>query len=231
VVVVATVRALKHHGGVSKSALAEENLAALRAGFANLEKQVENVRLFGLPAVVAVNRFPTDTAAELEEVQKMCKEAGFPCALAEVWEKGGEGGLELAEKVVQAASEPSNFHFLYDPAQSPKEKIAIIASRVYGAARVEYTARAERDLQMIHEQGLDNLLICMAKTQYSLSDNPALLGRPSGFTLTVREVRLAAGAGFIIPVTGEIMTMPGLPKHPAALDMDIDDAGHITGLF
>lgn len=231
VVVVATVRALKNHGGVPKTALAEENLDALRTGFANLEKQVENVRLFGLPVVVAINRFPTDTAAELAQVQEMCRKIGVPCALTEVWAKGGEGGLELAEKIVEAASKPSDFHFLYDPAQSPKEKIETIATRVYGAARVEYTARAERDLQMIHEQGLDNLLICMAKTQYSLSDNPALLGRPSGFTLTVREVRLSAGAGFIIPVTGEIMTMPGLPKHPAALDMDIDDDGRITGLF
>lgn len=231
VVVVATVRALKNHGGVPKTALAGENLDALRTGFANLEKQVENVRLFGLPVVVAINRFPADTAAELAQVQEMCRKIGVPCALTEVWAKGGEGGLELAEKIVEAASKPSDFHFLYDPAQSPKEKIETIATRVYGAARVEYTARAERDLQMIHEQGLDNLLICMAKTQYSLSDNPALLGRPSGFTLTVREVRLSAGAGFIIPVTGEIMTMPGLPKHPAALDMDIDDDGRITGLF
>lgn len=231
VVVVATVRALKHHGGVARSALGEENLPALRAGLANLEKQVANVRLFGLPVVVAINRFPTDTEAELKEVGRLCASIGVPWALAEVWAKGGEGGMELAAKVIEAAAQPATFRFLYEPEQDPKEKIAAIAKQVYGAGNVQYTARAERDLEMIHAQGLDNLLVCMAKTQYSLSDNPNLLGRPSGFTLTVREVRLAAGAGFLIPVTGDIMTMPGLPKHPAALSMDIDDSGQITGLF
>ncbi|HHV57932.1 MAG TPA: formate--tetrahydrofolate ligase [Firmicutes bacterium] len=230
-VVVATVRALKLHGGVPKAELGRENLDALEAGFANLEKQVENVRLFGVPPVVAINRFPTDSDRELSLLAELCRRLNVPFALSEVWAKGGAGGIELAEKVLTACEEPADFHFLYDPTEEPKAKIAAIARKIYGAARVEYTPEAERDLKAIHDQGLDNLLICMAKTQYSLSDDPALLGRPEGFTLTVREVRLSAGAGFIIPVTGQIMTMPGLPKHPAALDMDIDDTGRITGLF
>lgn len=230
-VIVATVRALKLHGGVPRSELVKENLAALETGFANLEKQVKNVRLFGVPPVVAINRFPTDTDRELSLLAELCGRLNVPFALSEVWAKGGAGGLELAEKVLAACREPASFSFLYDQAASPKEKIETIARKVYGAARVEYTPEAERDLKAIHDQGLDHLLVCMAKTQYSLSDNPALLGCPQGFTLTVREVRLSAGAGFIVPVTGQIMTMPGLPQRPAALDMDIDAEGRITGLF
>ena len=231
VVVVATIRALKMHGGVAKTELKNENVAALEAGFANLEKQVENMRNFGLPVVVAINRFPTDTEAEIQKLAELCGDLNVPYALSEVWAKGGAGGIELAEKVIAAADEPSNFTFMYDAAQSPKEKITAIATKVYGAANVEYTTTAERDLKAIHDQGYDNLLVCMAKTQYSLSDDPTLIGRPKGFTITVREVRLSAGAGFIIAVTGQIMTMPGLPKHPAALDMDIDANGRIKGLF
>jgi formate--tetrahydrofolate ligase len=193
VVIVATVRALKLHGGVSKAELGRENLAALEAGFANLEKQVENVRSFGVPTVVAINRFPTDTEQELDLTAKLCAGLGVPFALSEVWERGGAGGLELAEKVIQAAKQTAKLSFVYQENQSPKEKIAAIAHKIYGAARVEYTAEAERDLEAIHSLGLDHLLVCMAKTQYSLSDNPALLGRPSGFTLTVRQVRLSAG--------------------------------------
>ncbi len=231
VVVVATIRALKMHGGVAKTELKNENVAALEAGFANLEKQVENMRSFGLPVVVAINRFPTDTEAEIQKLTELCSQLNVPFALSEVWAKGGAGGIELAEKVIAASQEPSNLTFMYDPAQSPKEKIAAVATKIYGAAKVEYTAEAERDLKAIHDQGYDNLLVCMAKTQYSLSDDPALIGRPKDFTITVREVRLSAGAGFMVAVTGQIMTMPGLPKHPAALDMDIDADGRITGLF
>lgn len=231
VVVVATIRALKMHGGVAKTDLKTENVAALEAGFSNLEKQVENMRSFGLPVVVAINRFPTDTEAEVQKLEDLCSRLNIPFALSDVWAKGGAGGIELAKKVIAAADEPSNFNFMYDATQSPKEKIAAIATKVYGAAKVEYTAKAERDLEAIHDQGYDDLLICMAKTQYSLADDPALLGRPKNFTITVREVRLSAGAGFMVAVTGQIMTMPGLPKHPAALDMDIDANGRITGLF
>ncbi|HHV06616.1 MAG TPA: formate--tetrahydrofolate ligase [Firmicutes bacterium] len=231
VVVVATIRALKMHGGVAKTDLKTENVAALEAGFSNLEKQVENMRSFGLPVVVAINRFPTDTEAEVQKLEDLCSRLNIPFALSDVWAKGGAGGIELAKKVIAAADEPSNFNFMYDATQSPKEKIAAIATKVYGAAKVEYTAKAERDLEAIHDQGYDDLLICMAKTQYSLADDPALLGRPKDFTITVREVRLSAGAGFMVAVTGQIMTMPGLPKHPAALDMDIDANGRITGLF
>lgn len=231
VVVVATIRALKMHGGVAKTDLKTENVAALEAGFSNLEKQVENMRSFGLPVVVAINRFPTDTEAEVQKLEDLCSRLNIPFALSDVWAKGGAGGIELAKKVIAAADKPSNFNFMYDATQSPKEKIAAIATKVYGAAKVEYTAKAERDLEAIHDQGYDDLLICMAKTQYSLADDPALLGRPKDFTITVREVRLSAGAGFMVAVTGQIMTMPGLPKHPAALDMDIDANGRITGLF
>jgi formate--tetrahydrofolate ligase len=231
VVIVATIRALKMHGGIAKTELKNENVDALVAGFANLEKQVENMRRFGLPAVVAINRFPTDTEAEIQKLAELCGRLNIPFALSEVWAKGSAGGIELAEKVIAAANEPSNLTFMYDAAQSPKEKIAAIATKVYGASKVEYTAEAERDLKAIHDQGYDNLLACMAKTQYSLSDDPSLIGRPEDFTITVREVRLSAGAGFMVAVTGQVMTMPGLPKHPAALNMDIDEGGRITGLF
>ncbi len=231
VVIVATIRALKMHGGVPKSALASENLKALESGFANLKKHVENVRTFGVPAVVALNRFPTDTERELGLVKDMCESLGVPVALSEVWAKGGSGGIELANEVLEATEKPSSFKFLYDPHESPKDKIERIAKTLYGAGEVRYTPEAEADLKRVHELGYDDLLVCMAKTQHSLSDDPALFGYPEGFTMTVREVRISAGAGFIVPITGKIMTMPGLPRVPAAEGVDVDGFGRITGLF
>ena len=231
VVVVATVRALKMHGGRSKKELGTEDLKALEAGRPNLQKHIENVQKFGLPVVVAINRFPLDTEAELALVEAKCKELGASFALSEVWEKGGEGGRELAQKVVEACEKPSNFKFIYDAKMSPKEKMGAIAREIYGAEGVDFTPQAEKDLQVIHDLGKDDLLVCMAKTQYSFSDDATKVGRPSGFRITVREVRLSAGAGFLVAVTGEIMTMPGLPKKPAALSIDVDEQGKITGLF
>ena len=231
VVVVATVRALKMHGGRSKKELGTEDLKALEAGIPNLQKHIENVQKFGLPVVVAINRFPLDTEAELALVEAKCKELGASFALSEVWEKGGEGGRELAQKVVEACEKPSQFKFIYDAKMSPKEKMGAIAREIYGAEGVDFTPQAEKDLQVIHDLGKDDLLVCMAKTQYSFSDDATKVGRPSGFRITVREVRLSAGAGFLVAVTGEIMTMPGLPKKPAALSIDVDEQGKITGLF
>ncbi|MCL2010271.1 MAG: formate--tetrahydrofolate ligase [Synergistaceae bacterium] len=234
VVLVATVRALKMHGGRKKTELAGEDLKALEAGIPNLEKHIENIRKFGLPVVVAINKFPADTEAELALVKKKCSGLGAGFALSEVWEKGGEGGAELAEKVVEVCEKcekPSAFKFIYTPEMSPKEKINAIAREIYGADGVDYTAQAEKDLELIHELGKDGLLICMAKTQYSFSDDAAKIGRPKDFRVTVREVRLSAGAGFMVAVTGAIMTMPGLPKKPAALSIDVDEDGKITGLF
>ncbi|MBQ9432735.1 MAG: formate--tetrahydrofolate ligase [Synergistaceae bacterium] len=231
VVVVATVRALKMHGGLSKKELAREDLDALEAGIPNLIKHIENIKKYGLPVVVAINKFPTDTNAELALVAKKCEELGADFALSEVWEKGGKGGVELAQKVVDACEKPSHFRFIYDENMTPKEKMNAIAREIYGADGVDFTLQAEKDLERIHELGKDNLLVCMAKTQYSLSDDPAKLGRPSGFRITVREVRLSAGAGFLVAITGSIMTMPGLPKKPAALNIDVDADGKITGLF
>ena len=231
VVIVATIRALKMHGGVPKSALASENLKALESGFANLKKHIENVRAFGVPAVVALNRFPTDTERELKLVRDMCESLGVSMALSEVWAKGGSGGIELANEVLEAAEKPSSFKFLYELHESPKDKIEKIAKTLYGAGEVRYTPEAEADLKRVHELGYDDLLVCMAKTQHSLSDDPALFGYPEGFTMTVREVRISAGAGFIVPITGKIMTMPGLPRVPAAEGVDVDEFGRITGLF
>jgi len=231
VVIVATVRALKMHGGRKKSELGEKDLVALEKGMTNLEKHIENIASFGLPAVVAINRFPADSEEELALIEKKCNALGASVALSEVWEKGGEGGLELADKVMEACGKKSEFVYQYEVGMSPKEKIERIAKNIYGASGVTYTEQAEKDLAQIHELGKDDLLVCMAKTQYSLSDDPSLLGRPSGFTVTVREVRLSAGAGFLVAVTGSIMTMPGLPKKPAALSIDIDEKGRITGLF
>ncbi|MDR2522410.1 MAG: formate--tetrahydrofolate ligase [Synergistaceae bacterium] len=230
-VIVATVRALKMHGGRKKTELTGEDLQALEAGIPNLEKHIENVKKFGLPAVVAINRFPLDTASELALVEKKCAELGASFALSEVWEKGGAGGAELAKKVVEACEKSSELKFIYEPEMSPKEKINAIAREIYGADGVHFTAQAEKDLELIHELGKDDLLICMAKTQYSLSDDAEKLGRPKNFRVTVREVRLSAGAGFLVAVTGAIMTMPGLPRKPAALSIDIDEEGKITGLF
>jgi formate--tetrahydrofolate ligase len=231
-VIVATVRALKMHGGVAKADLGTENLEALAKGFENLEKHIENVGKFGVPAVVAINAFPTDTKAELKYVYDRCNELGVEVALSEVWAKGGEGGIELAEKVLETLeSKPSNFKVLYDEKLPIKEKIGIIAREVYGANGVNFTAEAEKSIAKFTELGYDKLPICMAKTQYSLSDDQDKLGRPTDFDITVREVRLSAGAGFLVCLTGAIMTMPGLPKRPAACNIDIDADGKITGLF
>jgi len=231
VVIVATVRALKMHGGVKKTELAAENVAALEKGFDNLRKHIENIKKFGVPAVVAVNKFVTDTEAELARLLELCRLEGVEASLCEVWEKGGEGGEELAAKVIEACEKENSFKFLYDVNESIKEKIEKIAKEVYGAKGVVYTAKAEKEIQRLEELGLDKYPICMAKTQYSLSDNPELIGRPQGFDITVKEVRVSAGAGFIVALTGDIMVMPGLPKVPAAEKIDIDENGVITGLF
>ena len=231
VVVVATVKALKMHGGLAKTELSHEDLKALEAGIPNLLKHIENIQQYGLPVVVAINRFTADTDKELDFIQKKCEELGASFALTEVWEKGGEGGKELAKKVVEACEKESDFKFIYDENLSPKEKINAIATKIYGADGVDYTPQAEKDLKLIHDVGKDNLLVCMAKTQYSLSDDPLKLGRPKNFRINVREVRLSAGAGFLVAITGSIMTMPGLPKKPAAFNIDVDADGKITGLF
>ncbi|NLL17725.1 MAG: formate--tetrahydrofolate ligase [Clostridia bacterium] len=231
-VIVATVRALKMHGGVPKSDLATENVDALAKGFANLEKHIENVNKFGVPAVVAINAFPTDTQNELNTLFELCRKAGAEVAISDVWAKGGEGGVELAQKVLETLeSKPSNFKVLYDTEAPIKEKIATIAREVYGANGVNYTGTAPKDIERYEEMGYGNLPIVMAKTQYSLSDDQTKLGRPTDFDITVREVRLSAGAGFLVAITGAIMTMPGLPKVPAANKIDIDENGVITGLF
>ncbi len=231
VVIVATVRALKMHGGVPKTELVGENMAALEKGLANLTKHIENMQKFGLPTVVAINAFPTDTDNELKFVEEKCNAMGAEVALSEVWAKGGEGGLALADKVLAACEKPNNFKFIYDEKSSIKDKIAAIATEIYGADGVNYTPAVEKTIQELTALGYDKTPICMAKTQYSLSDDMAKLGRPSGFRITVRELRVAAGAGFLVAITGEIMTMPGLPKAPAAERMDIDNAGKIVGLF
>ncbi|MBE3593323.1 MAG: formate--tetrahydrofolate ligase [Thermoanaerobacter sp.] len=230
-VIVATVRALKMHGGVKKEDLQKEDVEAVRRGIENLEKQVENVKKFGVPVVVALNRFVFDTEREIEEVRRACEKIGVDMAVAEVWEKGGEGGIELAEKVVKVCETPSNFHVLYDETLPIKDKLHIIATEIYGADGVEYTASALKDIANLERLGFDKMPIVVAKTQYSLSDDPKLLGRPRGFKITVRELRISRGAGFIVALTGDIMTMPGLPKHPAAENIDIDENGRITGLF
>ena len=231
VVIVATVRALKMHGGLKKTALDKVDMAALEKGMENLEKHIENVQKFGLPAVVAVNAFPTDTKEELDFVEKKCRELGAEVALSEVWAEGGKGGFALAEKVENAIERENNFHVLYDEKARIPEKIDTIVREVYGGKGVIFTAAAKKQLAEIEELGLDKMPICMAKTQYSLSDNPELLGRPTNFTVTVRELRVNAGAGFIVALTGNILTMPGLPKHPAAENMNITEDGKITGLF
>ena len=231
VVIVATVRALKMHGGLSKKELEKVDMTALKKGMANLAKHIENVQKFGLPAVVAVNAFPTDTAEELDFVRRECEALGAEVALSEVWAKGGEGGEALAEKVEAALQKKADFRYIYDEKETIPEKIGKIAREIYGAAGVDFTKEAQRDLEELEALGFDKMPVCMAKTQYSLSDDAALLGRPEGFRITVRELRLAAGAGFVVALTGSILTMPGLPKHPAAMDMDITEDGRITGLF
>lgn len=231
-VIVATVRALKMHGGVPKAELGPENLEALKKGFANLEKHIENVGKFGVPVVVAINKFPTDSDAELALVEKLCNDMGVEVSLSEVWGKGGEGGKDLAEKVVRTIeTKPSNFKFLYDAAKPIKDKISTIATEIYGADKVNYTAEADKMIKQFTDMGYGELPICMAKTQYSFTDDQTKLGRPTGFDITIREVRLSAGAGFLVCITGSIMTMPGLPKVPSACNIDIDENGVITGLF
>ena len=231
VVIVATVRALKMHGGLSKKELEKVDMTALKKGMANLAKHIENVQKFGLPAVVAVNAFPTDTSEELDFVRRECETLGAEVALSEVWAKGGEGGEALAEKVDAALQKKADFRYIYDEKETIPEKIGKIAREIYGAAGVDFTKEAQRELEELEALGFDKMPVCMAKTQYSLSDDAALLGRPEGFRITVRELRLAAGAGFVVALTGSILTMPGLPKHPAAMDMDITEDGRITGLF
>ena len=231
VVIVATVRALKMHGGLSKKELEKVDMTALKKGMANLAKHIENVQKFGLPAVVAVNAFPTDTAEEFDFVRRECETLGAEVALSEVWAKGGEGGEALAEKVEAALQKKADFRYIYDEKETIPEKIGKIAREIYDAAGVDFTKEAQRELEELEALGFDKMPVCMAKTQYSLSDDAALLGRPEGFRITVRELRLAAGAGFVVALTGSILTMPGLPKHPAAMDMDITEDGRITGLF
>jgi formate--tetrahydrofolate ligase len=231
-VVVATVKALKHHGGVKKDQLGEENLKALAEGFENLEKHLENVNKFGIPAIVAINKFPTDTEAELNYIIERCKSLGSEAILTEVWGKGGEGGEDLAKRVIEIVeNKESNFKLLYDADSSIREKIETIAKEIYGADGVDFTKACEKQIATIEKLGFDKLPICMAKTQYSFSDDATLLGRPKGFTITVRDIKVSRGAGFLVALTGEIMTMPGLPKVPAANHMDILPSGEIVGLF
>ncbi|MBE7041185.1 MAG: formate--tetrahydrofolate ligase [Ruminococcaceae bacterium] len=232
VVLVATVRALKYNGGVAKENLAEENLEALSAGICNLEKHIENLKQFGVGVIVALNRFGTDTDSELELVKKCCEEKGATLALSEVFAKGGEGGIELAEKLIALLDKnESDFKPLYDTNLSLKEKINTVVTKIYGGKEVTYSAEADKELRRLEENGYGNLPVCMAKTQYSLSDNAKLLGRPEGFTFNVREVRLYAGAGFVTVYCGNIMTMPGLPARPAAMNISVSDEGVISGLF
>ena len=233
VIIVATVRALKYNGGVAKDKLNEENLEALEAGIPNLLKHVENItKVFGLPAVVAINRFPLDTEAELKLVEDKCKELEVNVALSEVWAKGGDGGIEVAKEVLRLIDEEeNNFRFCYEDDLSIKEKIEAIATKIYGADGVDFTPAAEKEIKNLEKLGFSKLPICMAKTQYSLTDDQTKLGRPTGFRITVRQLTVSAGAGFIVALTGEIMKMPGLPKAPAAERIDVDENGVISGLF
>ena len=231
-VVVATVRALKYHGGVAKADLNNENLEALEKGLPNLLQHVENVtKNFGLPCVVAINKFPTDTEAELEMVREKCKELGVNVALSEVWGKGGVGGKELAEEVLRLVEGENDFHFVYEDDLSLAEKIEAVATKIYRADGVDFDANAKKQLATIESLGFGHLPVCMAKTQYSFSDNPALIGAPRDFRITIRDVKVCSGAGFVVVKTGDIMTMPGLPKVPSAEKIDVDDDGVITGLF
>lgn len=233
VVLVATIRALKYNGGVPKDELSSENLDALKAGIVNLEKHIENLHKFGVPVVVTLNSFVTDTKAETDFVEQFCKERGCEFALSEVWEKGGEGGIDLANKVLETIEhKESNFKVLYDDSLSLKEKIETVAKEIYGADGVTYDSKAKKELDHITQMGFGNLPVCMAKTQYSLSDDASKLGRPEGFTINIREVYVDAGAGFVVALTGKVLTMPGLPKVPAAEGIDYDEENEkITGLF
>ena len=232
VVVVATVKALKYNGGVPKAELGAENVEALERGLPNLLKHVENItQVFGLPCVVAINRFVNDTGAELALIRDKCRELGVNVALSEVWAKGGEGGRDLAQEVLRLCQQPKDFHFSYELDQPLKAKIETIVRRIYGGAGVAYSSAADKELARLEEMGFGALPVCMAKTQYSLSDDPAKLGRPEGFIVTVSKVKVSAGAGFVVVQTGDIMTMPGLPKVPAAEKIDVDENGVISGLF
>ena len=232
VVLVATVRALKYNGGVPKNELSAENMDALHKGIVNLEKHIENLHKFGVPIVVTLNSFVTDTEAEIFYIRKFCEERNCEFALSEVWEKGGEGGIPLAEKVLDTLeNKESDFHVLYENELSLKEKIETVAREIYGADGVNYTSAASKQLKKLEELGFGKLPVCMAKTQYSLSDDPTLLGRPEGFSISVREAYVSAGAGFVVVLTGAVMTMPGLPKAPAAFNIDVNEEGVITGLF
>ena len=232
VVIVATVRALKYNGGVPKADLGQENLEALEKGLPNLLKHVSNItNVYKLPCVVAINRFPLDTEAELKLVEDKCKELGVNVALSEVWAKGGEGGIALAEEVIRLCEQPNDFTFSYELDATIEEKITAIVQKIYGGKDVAFTSNAQKQIKQLTELGYDKMPICMAKTQYSLSDDPTKLGAPTGFTVTVRNVKVSAGAGFLVALTGDIMTMPGLPKVPAAERIDVDATGKISGLF
>ena len=231
VVLVATARALKMHGGASKDNLTEENLEALEAGLENLGKHIENVQKFGAPMVVAINEFDSDTEAEIEMIREYCEERGVKVALSQVWAKGGAGGLELAEEVINIIDEPNDFELLYDVEESIADKIETIATEIYGADSVTFTSGAQKDIEKLAAAGFDDMPVCMAKTPASLSDDPSLKGRPTGFEVTVREINVSAGAGFLVALTGDVLTMPGLPKKPSAEEIDIDKNGKITGLF
>lgn len=231
VVLVATVRALKYLGGIQKAELTKENVTALKQGLPNLTKHVENISFFGLPVIVAINKFFADTQAEIEEIEKHCASIGVPCEACEVFERGGEGGVNLAQKLLPLLDAESDFKPLYPLDIALAEKIETIATKIYGADGVDYLPAALKTLKQFEEMGYGDLAVCMAKTQYSLSDNPSLLARPKGFRITVREARLSAGAGFVVALTGDVMTMPGLPKVPAATKIDIDENGIIEGLF
>ena len=232
VVIVATVRALKYNGGVPKNELSQENLAALEKGLPNLLKHVSNItNVYKLPCVVAINRFPFDTEAELKLVEDKCKELGVNVALSEVWAKGGEGGIALAQEVIRLCEQPNDFSFSYDLNMSIEDKITAIVQKIYGGKDVAFTSNAQKQIQQLTALGYDKMPICMAKTQYSLSDDPTKLGAPTGFTVTVRNIKVSAGAGFLVALTGDIMTMPGLPKVPAAERIDVDATGKISGLF
>lgn len=232
VVIVATVRALKMHGGVAKKDLGNENLEALKAGLGNLEKHIENIAKFDLPCVVAINAFPTDTEAELQLLNECCKKIGVEVAISKVWEKGADGGIELAEKLLDILeTKEANYHPLYDLDLPIETKIETIVKEIYGGDGVEFTKKAKNKIKKYTEQGLSQLPICVAKTQYSLSDQASLLGRPTGFTIKINDIIPSAGAGFLVAISGDIMRMPGLPKRPAAVNMDIDEDGKIIGLF
>ena len=232
VVLVATVRALKYNGGVPKTELNKENMDALQRGIVNLEKHIENLQKYGVPVVVTLNSFVTDTEKEISFVRDFCEERNCEFAISEVWEKGGEGGIALANKVLDTLEhKESHFKVLYENDLSLKEKIEKVAQEIYGADGVDYAPAAVKQLKKLEELGFGKLPVCMAKTQYSLSDDPSLLGRPKDFRINVREVYVSAGAGFVVVLTGAVMTMPGLPKNPAAFNIDVDENGVITGLF